>query len=134
MDVRALPSCSSPLSVLPHPVSIASFLPPIPTLEAEKMELYQVRDHLTLTTWANPVRNNHLLLRSSHFLRSALPGHCESVHFYQTQRRRFRVFFSSSKKYCKGQCTAAAVGQALKDHTSVYILQHLHMRVLAGQT
>jgi hypothetical protein len=106
MDVRALPSCSSPLTVFTTS-SVHCFISPIPPNPHPwtwKDGLNQVRDYSTLTTWANHfswrMRNNHLLLRSNHFLRSALPGHCESVHFYQPKEEGSECF-SSSKQYCK---------------------------------
>ncbi len=84
------------------------------TVPSERLfNSHHLADHFS---W--PMRNNHLLLRSSQFLRSELPGHCESVHSYHPKEEDSECF-SSSKMYCKGQCTAAAaaaVGQALKDH------------------
>jgi hypothetical protein len=55
--------------------SLVSFFPPChphqePDLKRWTVQ-YKARDYLTLTTCANhcswPVRNNHLLLRKSHF-------------------------------------------------------------------
>jgi len=53
-----------------HPVRTVQFLPQ-PDPSTWKDGLYEVRDYLALTTWANhcswAIRNSHLLLRNSHF-------------------------------------------------------------------
>ncbi len=61
------------------------------------------------------------------------------VSTFTSPKKKVQSVFLHPNSTVKGQCTAAAaaaaaVGQALKDHKCVYMIQQLHMRVLAGQT